>query len=82
MVPFGFLLGIPFPSSIQLLKQEHLEKYIPWMYGINGTMAVLGSVTAVILAMVFGFTISFYVGLSLYFVIFLFLVRDSKLKSI
>jgi spermidine synthase len=82
MVPFGFLLGIPFPSAIQLLKQEHLEKYIPWMYGINGTMAVLGSVTAVILAMVFGFTISFYVGLSLYFVIFLFLVRDSKLESI
>jgi spermidine synthase len=82
MVPFGFLLGIPFPSAIQLLKQEHLEKYIPWMYGINGTMAVLGSVTAVILAMVFGFTVSFYVGLSLYFVIFLFLVRDSKLKSI
>jgi spermidine synthase len=82
MVPFGFLLGIPFPSAIQLLKQEHLEKYIPWMYGINGTMAVLGSVTAVILAMVFGFTVSFYVGLSLYFIIFLFLVRDSKLKSI
>ena len=82
MVPFGFLLGIPFPSAIQLLKQEHLEKYIPWMYGINGTMAVLGSVTAVILAMVFGFTVSFYVGPSLYFVIFLFLVRDSKLESI
>jgi len=80
MVPFGFLLGIPFPSAIQLLKQEHLEKYIPWMYGVNGTMSVLGSVTAVILAMIFGFTLSFFVGLSLYFVIFLFLIRQSNLK--
>ena len=79
MVPFGFLLGIPFPSAIQLLKQEHLEKYIPWMYGVNGTMSVLGSVIAVILSLILGFSFSFFVGLSLYFIIFLFLI--SKIYS-
>ena len=74
MIPFGFLLGIPFPTAIQLLKQKQIEKYIPWMYGINGTMSVLGSIIAVILSMVFGFTFSFFAGLSLYLIIFLFLV--------
>jgi spermidine synthase len=78
MVPFGFLLGIPFPSAIQLLKQKNLDKYIPWMYGVNGTMSVLGSVIAVILAMIFGFTISFFIGLSFYFIIFLFLIYPSN----
>ncbi len=77
MVPFGFLLGIPFPSAIQLLKQEHLEKYIPWMYGINGTMSVLGSIIAVILSMLYGFTLSFFVGLIMYLIIFLFLISKS-----
>ena len=74
MIPFGFLLGIPFPTAIQLLKQKQLERYIPWMYGINGTMSVLGSVIAVILSMILGFTLSFFTGLSLYLIIFLFLV--------
>ena len=77
MVPFGFLLGIPFPSAIQLLKETHLEEYIPWMYGINGTMSVLGSVIAVVLSMLYGFTMSFFVGLSLYLIIFLFLISKT-----
>ncbi len=74
MIPFGFLLGIPFPTAIQMLKQKQIEKYIPWMYGVNGTMSILGSVIAVILSMILGFTLSFFAGLSLYLVIFLFLV--------
>ena len=69
ILPFGFLLGIPFPSCIQLLKQENMERYIPWMYGVNGAMAVLGSVLAVILSMLFGFTPAFYFGLSFYLIV-------------
>jgi len=71
ILPFGFLLGIPFPSAIQLLQRVQLEKYIPWMYGVNGIMSVLGSVLAVILSMLFGFTPAFFIGLSLYLVVFL-----------
>jgi SAM-dependent methyltransferase len=71
MVPFGFLLGIPFPSAIQLLEEKDLKNYIPWMYGVNGTMSVLGSVMAVIFSMAFGFTVSFFVGLFFYALIFL-----------
>lgn len=69
IVPLGFLLGIPFPSGIQLLKKYGLEKYIPLMYGVNGIMSVLGSILSVILSMTFGFTIAFITGLSLYLII-------------
>ncbi|MCB0747534.1 MAG: hypothetical protein KDC90_08725 [Ignavibacteriae bacterium] len=73
LLPFGFFLGIPFPTSIQILKQKNLKQYIPWMYGVNGIFSVLGSVSAVILSMIFGFTLSFFTGLSLYLIIFVFL---------
>jgi SAM-dependent methyltransferase len=81
MVPFGFLLGIPFPSAIELLKKKRMEKFVPWMYGINGTMSVLGSIIAVILAMIAGFTPSFFVGLGLYLIIFLFLISKQFTNS-
>ena len=82
LLPFGFLLGIPFPTGIQILKQNNLVKYIPWMYGVNGIFTVLGSISAVILSMTFGFTISFFTGLSMYLIIFIFLISGSKNSNI
>lgn len=77
IIPFGFLLGIPFPSAIHLLQRVQMEKYIPWMYGINGIMSVLGSVLAVIMSMLFGFTPAFFIGLCFYFVVFILLITRS-----
>ena len=77
IIPFGFLLGIPFPTAIQILKEEKMEQYIPWMYGVNGTMSVLGSVIAVIIAMIWGFTPSFFMGLIFYLSVFLFISSKS-----
>ena len=82
LLPFGFLLGIPFPTGIQILKQNNLVKYIPWMYGVNGIMSVLGSVIAAILSMIWGFTLSFFAGLSLYLIIFIFVTFGSKNTSL
>jgi SAM-dependent methyltransferase len=78
LFPLGFSLGIPFPATIQLLNKEDLKRYIPWMYGINGTMTVLGSVLAVIISMIYGFTQAFLIGLGFYFIIFIFLFFYSK----
>ncbi|MCL5021593.1 MAG: hypothetical protein M1339_08065 [Bacteroidetes bacterium] len=71
ILPFGFLLGIPFPTAIQLLKQNDMEQFIPWMYGVNAMMSVLGSVTAIILSMQLGFTFAFAIGLFFYMMVFL-----------
>ena len=82
IIPFGFLLGIPFPSAIQLLREEKMEKYIPWMYGVNGAMSVLGSVIAVIIAMIWGFTPSFFIGLTFYLSVVLFTIsKNLNLKT-
>jgi hypothetical protein len=81
LLPLGLLLGIPFPTGIQLLEQNNLEKYIPWMYGVNGIFTVLGSVSAVILSMTFGFTSSFFVGLSMYLIMFIFLPSGSYISK-
>jgi ABC-type enterochelin transport system permease subunit len=78
ILPLGFFLGIPFPAAIQILNHENLKKYIPWMYGINGMMTVLGSVLAVIISMVYGFTQAFIIGLGFYFIIFIYLFFNSK----
>jgi hypothetical protein len=77
ILPFGFLLGIPFPTGIQILKQNKMEKYIPWMYGVNGILTVLGSILAVTLSMTFGFSITFLTGLSIYFILFLIIYKHS-----
>ena len=69
ILPLAFLLGIPFPSCIQLLARGHNDRYIPWMYGVNGAMSVLGSVIAAILSMIAGFTSTFLVGLLFYAII-------------
>ncbi len=71
LLPFGLLLGIPFPTAIQFLKKRNIELYIPWMYGVNGIFSVLASLLAVIFSMLFGFTVSFFLGLSIYFCLFL-----------
>ncbi|SMO42592.1 hypothetical protein SAMN06265219_10256 [Gracilimonas mengyeensis] len=78
LLPFGYLLGILFPSFIQLLEKAEMEEYVPWMYGVNGAMSVLGSVLAVMLSMIFGYTPAFLIGLGFYLLVLLlmFLKRD------
>ncbi len=71
ILPFGFLLGIPFPSALQLLKEANGDEYVPWMYGVNGTMSVLSSILVVSLSMITGFTPTFFIGLFFYFVVFI-----------
>jgi hypothetical protein len=78
VLPLAFLLGIPFPSCIELLALDHKDRYIPWMFGVNGSMSVLGSVLAVILSMLFGFTPAFFVGLAFYASVLLIASVSSK----
>ncbi len=78
ILPLAFFLGVPFPSSIQLLGLSHNDRLIPWMYGVNGSMSVLGSVLAVNMSMLFGFTPAFFVGLFFYLCIFLISFSSSK----
>ncbi len=66
LIPLGFLLGFPFPLGIRFLKEMTLESHIPWMWAINATASVAGSVLAVIIAMKLGFTEALLFGAGCY----------------
>lgn len=69
LIPLGFILGIPFPTSINLAKEMGLESSVPWLYGINGTMSVLESVPALTVSTTLGFTASLILGTLCYLAI-------------
>jgi len=45
IMPLGFFMGIPFPTGIALVSSNS-EVSIPWLWVINGSMSVMGSVLA------------------------------------
>ena len=55
LAPLGILLGMPFPMGLRLISGE-AEALVPWCWGVNGFFTVIGTVTATVLGMTFGFT--------------------------
>jgi len=54
--PLGTLLGMPFPVGLRIVANE-APAFVPWAWGVNGFLTVVGSVGALILGMMFGFTV-------------------------
>lgn len=71
LMPLGFFVGFPFPLGIRLLKETRMEKHIPWMWGMNGVSSVVGSATAIVLAISWGFTAAGLVSACCYFIVYL-----------
>ena len=61
LAPIGFLMGMPFPTGIRLLKAQRSE-YIPWMWAINGAFSVLGAVLAIALGRIYGLSYAMILG--------------------
>lgn len=61
----GFLMGIPFPVGLAAVKSRALA-FVPWAWAINSTTTVIGTVLAVLLAMLYGFTWVFMIAGMLY----------------
>ena len=55
LAPVGLLLGMPFPIGLRLLGEED-SLLVPWAWAINAFFTVIGSVSAMILGMILGFT--------------------------
>ncbi len=67
LCPLGLLMGMPFPLGIAAVHGRE-PRFVPWAWGINGTLSVLGSVLAAMLSISFGFTLALLVGQLVYFV--------------
>jgi spermidine synthase len=67
VVPIGIPMGMPFPLGIKVLSTQAPE-LIPWAWGANGFMTVVGSLLAVVLSMKLGFTATLLVAAAIYIV--------------
>jgi len=74
IAPLGLALGMPFPLGIRILG-ERSPGLIPWAWGLNAYMTVVGSILSVILALLLGFRANFLIALLLYLAGFVALLR-------
>lgn len=65
LAPLGVVMGMPMPSGIRMMSQRAPE-LIPWAWGVNGATSVMGSVAALVIAMLAGFNEALLVGSALY----------------
>ena len=65
MLPAGMLMGIPLPAGMRLLAAVRPE-LIPWAWGMNGALSVVGATLAVFIAMNWGFSVTLLSGAALY----------------
>ena len=54
IAPLGVMLGMPFPIGLGVVAGE-APGLVPWAWGINGFFTVIGTILALMLAMMFGF---------------------------
>lgn len=59
--PLGFFMGIPFPAGLEQIKIKKPE-IVPWLWAVNGSASVIGSIAAVIISIHIGFL--FVLGIS------------------
>jgi hypothetical protein len=65
IAPLGILMGVPMPAAIRTLARQ-LPEVVPWAWGINGAASVLGSVGALLIAILTGFNQALLGGAGLY----------------
>lgn len=54
ITPLGVLMGMPFPLGLRQTGKDR-PLIIPWLWGINGFTSVIGTITATITAIMFGY---------------------------
>jgi len=65
LAPLGFLMGMPFPLGMRWAGMHH-PGVVPWLWGVNGVMSVLGSALSIALAIHFGLRITLFIAMGLY----------------
>lgn len=58
-------MGMPFPLGISLLA-ERKDRMIPWVWATNNFCSILASVSALVIALSFGFQVVGYLAAGIY----------------
>ena len=65
IIPLGLLMGMPFPTGLRALE-ELGDTRIEWAWAMNAAASVLGSVSAMIIAIHFGLNVTLACGAGCY----------------
>jgi hypothetical protein len=65
LVPVGILLGMALPGGMRLLAERRAD-IVPWGWGLNGALSVVGATLAVFIAMNWGFSTTFLAAAGVY----------------
>jgi SAM-dependent methyltransferase len=67
LAPLGFFMGTMFPGGIRLLDAR-ADDFVPWAWGINGSLSVIGSISSLFLAIELGFRLLLVIAVLVYVV--------------
>jgi len=71
LFPMGFFMGMAYPSGIKKVNSlDKQESLVPLMIAINGIFSVFGSTLAVALSMMFGFSVTVFIGAAVYIILY------------
>jgi predicted membrane-bound spermidine synthase len=76
LIPVGVLLGMPLPAGMRILSASRPE-LIPWGWGINGALSVVGATMAIFIAMNWGFSTTLATGALVYSVAIALIARPN-----
>lgn len=79
--PLGFFMGMPFPLGMSLILPGE-KRFVSFAWGVNGFFSVIGTVSAIILAMIFGFRIVFIVAAIIYIIAMILIIGRHKRISV
>jgi len=76
IAPVAFFMGIPYPNGLDNL-QEKKPHLLPWAWGMNGGLSLVGSAMARLLSVSSGFPVLLQLGIAVYLMVgFLFPIND------
>jgi spermidine synthase len=75
LAPLAFLMGMPFPLGVRWAGTRR-PGVVPWLWGINGVMSVLGSALSIFLAIHVGLRLALWAAAGLYGLAGALLARD------
>lgn len=75
--PLGFFMGMPFPIGMSLILPGE-KRFVAFAWGVNGFFSVIGTVSAIILAMQFGFRVVFITGAVIYIIAMVLIIARHK----
>lgn len=65
LTPLGFIMGMPFPLGMRLLRPE-ASGVVPWAWALNGWMSVVASLGTILISRMYGYSQALAVALAAY----------------